>query len=75
MKPGEAGVKFVPINKMAPRSFITNVTAGEKLRVSRPHGSEPSSTRSVYFSRALSDRGLSGWGAAAALAGLPALSS
>ncbi|MBV1702809.1 MAG: molybdopterin-dependent oxidoreductase [Hyphomicrobiales bacterium] len=37
MKPGEAGVKFVPINKMVPRSFITNVTAGAKLKTGINH--------------------------------------
>ena len=28
MKPGQAGVKMVPINRMIPRSFITNLKAG-----------------------------------------------
>jgi len=32
MKPGEAGVKMVPINKMVPRSFITNLTDGAAVR-------------------------------------------
>ena len=36
MKPGEAGVKMVPINRMVPRSFITNLQAGEHLPASRP---------------------------------------
>ena len=31
MRPGQAGVKFVPINKMVPRSFITNLQTGAKL--------------------------------------------
>ena len=31
MKPGQTGLKFVPINKMVPRSFITNVKSGAKL--------------------------------------------
>ena len=37
MTPGESGVKFIPINKMVPRSFITNVKAGEKLHAGKPH--------------------------------------
>jgi Mo-co oxidoreductase dimerisation domain len=28
MKPGQTGVKMVPINKMLPRSFITNIKSG-----------------------------------------------
>ena len=32
MKPGEAGVKMVPINKMVPRSFITNLVDGATLK-------------------------------------------
>jgi DMSO/TMAO reductase YedYZ molybdopterin-dependent catalytic subunit len=32
MKPGQAGVKMVPINKMVPRSFITNVKSGATVR-------------------------------------------
>src|SRR5665213_3162820 len=28
MRPGQTGVKFVPINRMAPRSFITNLAPG-----------------------------------------------
>jgi DMSO/TMAO reductase YedYZ molybdopterin-dependent catalytic subunit len=31
MKPGQAGVKMVPINRMVPRSFITNIKAGERI--------------------------------------------
>jgi DMSO/TMAO reductase YedYZ molybdopterin-dependent catalytic subunit len=34
MKPGQTGVKLVPINRMLPRSFITNIKSGEQL----PHG-------------------------------------
>lgn len=34
MTPGQTGVKFVPINKMKPRSFFTSIEAGAKL----PHG-------------------------------------
>ena len=36
MKPGETGVKTVPINKMPPRSLITNVKAGDTLHVGTP---------------------------------------
>ena len=35
MKPGQTGVKMVPINRMVPRSFITNIKAG------RPHPGAP----------------------------------
>src|SRR5271170_3098379 len=31
MKPGQTGVKMVPINKMEPRSFITNIKSGEAV--------------------------------------------
>jgi DMSO/TMAO reductase YedYZ molybdopterin-dependent catalytic subunit len=31
IKPGQTGVTFVPINKLNPRSFITNIRAGSKL--------------------------------------------
>ncbi len=36
MTPGEQGVKFVPINRMVPRSFITNLAAGAKVPAGRP---------------------------------------
>jgi DMSO/TMAO reductase YedYZ molybdopterin-dependent catalytic subunit len=32
MKPGQAGVTMVPINRMVPRSFITNLGAGAKVK-------------------------------------------
>jgi DMSO/TMAO reductase YedYZ molybdopterin-dependent catalytic subunit len=32
MKPGQTGVKMVPINRMVPRSFITNIKSGDTLR-------------------------------------------
>ena len=32
IKPGQAGVTMVPINRMVPRSFITNLGAGVKLK-------------------------------------------
>jgi hypothetical protein len=34
--PGEAGVKMIPITRMVPRSFITNVDAGSNLPVGAP---------------------------------------
>lgn len=36
MKPGEAGIKMVPISRMVPRSFITNVKSGDTLRAGAP---------------------------------------
>jgi len=33
MKPGEAGVKMVPINRMVPRSFVTNLADGARVKV------------------------------------------
>ncbi|MDE2229861.1 MAG: molybdopterin-dependent oxidoreductase [Alphaproteobacteria bacterium] len=36
MKPGQAGVKMVPINRMNPRSFITNVKSGETIPAGKP---------------------------------------
>src|SRR5882672_641230 len=32
IKPGETGVRMVPINRMVPRSFITNIKAGATLK-------------------------------------------
>ncbi len=32
MAPGEAGVKMVPINRMVPRSFLTNLADGAVVR-------------------------------------------
>jgi DMSO/TMAO reductase YedYZ molybdopterin-dependent catalytic subunit len=34
--PGETGFRSVPINRMVPRSFITNIKAGDRLRVGAP---------------------------------------
>jgi DMSO/TMAO reductase YedYZ molybdopterin-dependent catalytic subunit len=34
--PGETNVKMVPINRMVPRSFITNVKVGDTLNVGAP---------------------------------------
>jgi hypothetical protein len=36
MKPGQAGVKMVPINKMVPRSFVTNIKPGQTVRAGAP---------------------------------------
>ena len=36
MKPGQAGVTMVPINRMPPRSFITNLGAGARLKAHAP---------------------------------------
>jgi DMSO/TMAO reductase YedYZ molybdopterin-dependent catalytic subunit len=36
MKPGESGVKMTPINRMVPRSFVTNVVAGQKVKAVAP---------------------------------------
>jgi DMSO/TMAO reductase YedYZ molybdopterin-dependent catalytic subunit len=36
IKPGEAGVKMVPINKMVPRSFVTNIPSGQKVKAAAP---------------------------------------
>jgi hypothetical protein len=44
MKPGQTGLKFIPINKMVPRSFITNVKGGEKL-----HAEKPTYLRGIAF--------------------------
>ncbi|MDQ0470218.1 molybdopterin-dependent oxidoreductase [Labrys wisconsinensis] len=44
IKPGQTGVKMVPINKMVPRSFITNVAPNQKL----PAGT-PTQVRGIAF--------------------------
>lgn len=36
VKPGETGFKSVPINRMVPRSFITNINAGDSLQANVP---------------------------------------
>jgi DMSO/TMAO reductase YedYZ molybdopterin-dependent catalytic subunit len=36
MKPGETGVPMVPINKLNPRSFITNIKAGATVLAGKP---------------------------------------
>jgi DMSO/TMAO reductase YedYZ molybdopterin-dependent catalytic subunit len=32
IKPGETGVKMIPINRMVPRSFVTNIASGHKVK-------------------------------------------
>src|SRR5246500_5480539 len=44
VKPGEAGFKLVPINKMPPRSFLTNIRAGDTL-----HADAPTPARGIAF--------------------------
>jgi DMSO/TMAO reductase YedYZ molybdopterin-dependent catalytic subunit len=34
--PGETGVKMVPINRMVPRSFFTNVKPGDRIKAGAP---------------------------------------
>ena len=36
IKPGETDVKMIPINKMVPRSFITNIASGSKVKAATP---------------------------------------
>jgi hypothetical protein len=36
MKPGQTGVKMVPINRMTPRSFVTNLQAGARVSAGKP---------------------------------------
>ncbi|MDY0883443.1 molybdopterin-dependent oxidoreductase [Dongia soli] len=36
VKPGETGFKSVPISRLVPRSFITNIKAGDTLRAGAP---------------------------------------
>jgi hypothetical protein len=44
MTPGQAGVKMVPISRMVPRSFITNLKADAKL-----HKGAPAHLRGIAF--------------------------
>ena len=44
IKPGETGVKFVPINKMVPRSFVTNIKPGQAV-----HAGAPTLARGIAF--------------------------
>jgi DMSO/TMAO reductase YedYZ molybdopterin-dependent catalytic subunit len=36
MKPGEKGLKMIPINRMVPRSFFTNVQTGDRVSAATP---------------------------------------
>jgi DMSO/TMAO reductase YedYZ molybdopterin-dependent catalytic subunit len=36
IKPGETGVKMIPINRMVPRSFVTNIASGDKVKAAAP---------------------------------------
>jgi len=36
VKPGETDVKMVPINRMVPRSFVTNIASGSKINAATP---------------------------------------
>jgi DMSO/TMAO reductase YedYZ molybdopterin-dependent catalytic subunit len=36
VKPGETDVKMIPINRMVPRSFVTNISSGQKLKAAAP---------------------------------------
>src|SRR4030081_1792565 len=36
IKPGETNVKMVPINRMVPRSFVTNIASGHKVSAAAP---------------------------------------
>ena len=36
IKPGETGVRMIPINRMVPRSFVTNVTSGSRMKAAAP---------------------------------------
>src|ERR1700730_10685371 len=36
IKPGETNVKMVPINRMVPRSFVTNIASGHKVSSAAP---------------------------------------
>jgi DMSO/TMAO reductase YedYZ molybdopterin-dependent catalytic subunit len=44
VNPGETGVKMVPINRMNPRSFVTNLAAGQRIPVGKP-----SAVRGIAF--------------------------
>jgi len=36
IKPGQTDVKMVPINRMVPRSFVTNIASGDKVNAAAP---------------------------------------
>ncbi len=51
MKPGQTGVKMVPINKMVPRSFVTNIKSGQTITASDPTLVEVSRSAVIPASR------------------------
>jgi DMSO/TMAO reductase YedYZ molybdopterin-dependent catalytic subunit len=36
IEPGETGVEMIPINRMVPRSFVTNATSGSRMKAAAP---------------------------------------
>jgi DMSO/TMAO reductase YedYZ molybdopterin-dependent catalytic subunit len=36
IKPGDTNVKMIPINRMVPRSFVTNITSGQQVKTGAP---------------------------------------
>src|SRR5246500_5336159 len=36
IKPGDTNVKMIPINRMVPRSFVTNITSGQQVKAGAP---------------------------------------
>jgi hypothetical protein len=36
IKPGETDEKMIPINRMVPRSFVTNIASGHKVKAAPP---------------------------------------
>jgi DMSO/TMAO reductase YedYZ molybdopterin-dependent catalytic subunit len=36
IKPGETDVKMIPINRMVPRSFVTNIASGSQVKAAAP---------------------------------------
>jgi hypothetical protein len=48
IEPGETDVKMVPINKMVPRSFVTNLPSGQKV-----NAATPATLRGIAFGRRL----------------------
>ena len=36
IKPGETDAKMIPINRMVPRSFVTNIASGSKVKAAAP---------------------------------------
>src|SRR3977135_229754 len=36
IKPGETNVKMIPINRMVPRTFVTNINSGQQVKTAAP---------------------------------------